>query len=130
MSTTCNCETPELEKSGLVVVQPKASTSTWAINRVHSTAQFIVCVDGLYQVFHSTVDRHRCGAFTAQNLTRFSFRLLRSSYVNCSYLDRLLAYQRGFTKVSMSIDDDKAGLPGLVLQGKFPSKRANAPVLD
>ena len=27
MSTTCNCETPELEKFGLVVVQPKASTS-------------------------------------------------------------------------------------------------------
>ena len=42
MSTTCNCETPELEKSGLVVVQPKASTSTWAIDRVHSTAQFKV----------------------------------------------------------------------------------------
>src|SRR5260370_16332214 len=42
MSTTCNCETPEIEKSGLVVVQPKASTSTWAIDRVHSTAQFKV----------------------------------------------------------------------------------------
>jgi polyisoprenoid-binding protein YceI len=42
MSITCNCETPELEKSGLVVVQPKASTSTWAIDRVHSTAQFKV----------------------------------------------------------------------------------------
>jgi polyisoprenoid-binding protein YceI len=42
MSTTCNCETPELEKSGLVAVQPKASTSTWAIDRVHSTAQFKV----------------------------------------------------------------------------------------
>ena len=42
MSTTCNCETPELEKSGLVGVQPKASTSTWAIDRVHSTAQFKV----------------------------------------------------------------------------------------
>src|SRR5260370_4651618 len=40
MSTTSNAETPELEKSGLVVVQPKASTSTWAIDRVHSTAQF------------------------------------------------------------------------------------------
>ena len=42
MSTTCNCETRELDKSGLVVVQPKASTSTWAIDRVHSTAQFKV----------------------------------------------------------------------------------------
>ena len=42
MSTTCNCETPELEKSGPVGVQPKASTSTWAIDRVHSTAQFKV----------------------------------------------------------------------------------------
>jgi polyisoprenoid-binding protein YceI len=42
MSTTCKCETPELEKSGFVVVQPKASTSTWAIDRVHSTAQFKV----------------------------------------------------------------------------------------
>jgi len=42
MSTTSNAETPELEKSGLVVVQPKASTSTWAIDRVHSTAQFKV----------------------------------------------------------------------------------------
>ena len=42
MRTTCNCETPEPEKSGLVVVQPKASTSTWAIDRVHSTAQFKV----------------------------------------------------------------------------------------
>src|SRR5260370_5255529 len=42
MSTTCNCETPELEKSGLVAVQPKSSTSTWAIDRVHSTAQFKV----------------------------------------------------------------------------------------
>src|SRR5437667_44197 len=42
MSTTCNCETPELEKSGPVAVQPKASTSTWAIDRVHSTAQFKV----------------------------------------------------------------------------------------
>src|SRR5258708_16069920 len=39
MSTTCNCETPELEKSGLVVVQPKASTSTLAIDRCHSTVQ-------------------------------------------------------------------------------------------
>src|SRR5260370_32412887 len=42
MSTTCNCETPELEKSELIAVQPKASTSTWAIDRVHSTAQFKV----------------------------------------------------------------------------------------
>src|SRR5437870_8516763 len=42
MSTTCNCETPELEKSGLVAIQPKTSTSTWAIDRVHSTAQFKV----------------------------------------------------------------------------------------
>jgi polyisoprenoid-binding protein YceI len=42
MSTTCNCESSEHEKSGLVVVQPKASTSTWAIDRVHSTAQFKV----------------------------------------------------------------------------------------
>src|SRR5258708_12979833 len=42
MSTTSNAETPELEKSGLVAVQPKASTSTWAIDRVHSTAQFKV----------------------------------------------------------------------------------------
>jgi len=42
MSTTCNCETPELEKSRLVVVQPQASASTWAIDRVHSTAQFKV----------------------------------------------------------------------------------------
>src|SRR6266849_3266907 len=42
MSATSNAETPELEKSGLVAVQPKASTSTWAIDRVHSTAQFKV----------------------------------------------------------------------------------------
>src|SRR5207248_11319140 len=42
MSTTCNCETPELEKSGLVAIQPKTSTSIWAIDRVHSTAQFKV----------------------------------------------------------------------------------------
>src|SRR5882762_7548930 len=42
MSTTCNCETPELEKSGVIAVQPKASTSTWAIDRAHSTAQFKV----------------------------------------------------------------------------------------
>src|SRR5438874_12879592 len=40
MSTTCNCETPELEKSGLVAIQPKTNTSNWAIDRVHSTAQF------------------------------------------------------------------------------------------
>jgi polyisoprenoid-binding protein YceI len=32
----------ELEKSALVVAQPKASTSPWAIDRVHSTAQFKV----------------------------------------------------------------------------------------
>jgi hypothetical protein len=32
MSTTCSCETAELEKSGLIVVQPKASASTWAID--------------------------------------------------------------------------------------------------
>jgi len=42
MSTTCNCETPELENSGFVAVQPKPGTSTWAIDRVHSTAQFKV----------------------------------------------------------------------------------------
>src|SRR5258707_10885986 len=42
MNTTCNCETPEFEKSGLVGVQSKASTSTWVIDRVHSTAQFKV----------------------------------------------------------------------------------------
>src|SRR5882762_10031508 len=42
MSTTCNCETPELEKSELIAVQPKASTSTRAIDGVHSTAQFKV----------------------------------------------------------------------------------------
>src|ERR1700739_2420907 len=42
MGTTYNSETPELDQSGHVMVQPKASTSTWAIDRVHSTNQFKV----------------------------------------------------------------------------------------
>jgi len=42
MSTTSQGETAELEKSGVVAVQPKVSTSIWVIDRVHSTAQFKV----------------------------------------------------------------------------------------
>src|SRR5260370_39458912 len=42
MSNTSISEAPELENSALAGGQPKASTSTWAIDRVHSTAQFKV----------------------------------------------------------------------------------------
>src|SRR5260221_4709033 len=42
MSSTSNSETSVLNQSGPVMVPPKASTSTWAIDRVHSTAQFKV----------------------------------------------------------------------------------------